>query len=33
MVSATNKRGNKRIFLIKMEEMNEILKIWKLWAQ
>jgi len=27
MVSSTNKRGNKRIFLIKMEEMNEILKI------
>ncbi len=27
MVSSSNKRGNKRIFLIKMEEMNEILKI------
>ena len=27
MVSASNKRRNKRIFLIKMEELNEILKI------
>ena len=27
MVSDTNRRGNKRIFLIKMEEMNEILQI------